>query len=119
MLTWLREQGYKIMLLTARPYEQYKRIFADTMEWLESNNLPYDSIIFDEKKEERLIREFGKDRIEFFIDDVVGNANTISRLGAPCYLITRPYNVGKELAEGVTRINKLEEVMKHARRNSR
>lgn len=119
MLTWLREQGYKIMLLTARPYKQYKRIFADTMEWLENNNLPYDSIIFDEKKEERLIREFGKDRIEFFIDDVVDNANTISRLGVPCYLITRPYNVGKELAEGVIRINKLEEVMKHVRRNSR
>lgn len=119
MLTWLREQGYKIMLLTARPYKQYKRIFADTMEWLENNNLPYDSIIFDEKKEERLIKEFGKDRIEFFIDDVVDNANTISRLGVPYYLITRPYNVGKELAEGVIRINKLEEVMKHVRRNSR
>src|SRR5690606_35890670 len=58
LLVWLREQGYKIMLLTARPYQQYKRIFADTIEWLENNNLPYDSIIFDEKKEERLIKEF-------------------------------------------------------------
>lgn len=116
MLQWMRGQGYKIMLLTARPYEEYKRIFADTLEWLERNNLPYDSIIFDERKEERLLREFGKDRIEFFIDDVAGNTNTISRLGVPCYLITRPYNVDNELAEGVTRIDTLEEVQGHARR---
>ena len=119
MLTWLREQGYKIMLLTARPYQEYKRVFADTLEWLDKNELPYDSIIFDEKKEERLIKEFGKDRIEFFIDDVVSNANNISRLGVPCYLVTRPYNKGAKLADGVTRIDKLEEVMKHVRRNSR
>lgn len=119
MLTWLREQGYKIMLLTARPYQEYKRIFADTLEWLDKNELPYDSIIFDEKKEERLIKEFGKDRIEFFIDDVASNANNISRLGVPCYLVTRPYNKGAKLADGVTRIDKLEEVMKHVRHNSR
>ena len=116
MLQWMRDQGYKIMLLTARPYDKYKRIFADTMEWLEKNNLPYDSILFDEDKEERLLKEFGRDKIEFFIDDVVSNTNTISRLGVPCYLITRPYNVGKELAEGVIRIDELKGVENHVKK---
>lgn len=110
MLQGLRDRGYKIMLLTARPYQEYKRMFADTMEWLETNELPYDSIIFDDKKEERLLREFGKDRIEFFIEDYASNANKISDLGVPCYLISRPYNTKKKLAAGVKRVQKLEEI---------
>ncbi|MDI6840462.1 MAG: dUTP diphosphatase [bacterium] len=115
----LRNLGYKIMLLTARPYPQYKRIFADTMEWLQKNGLVFDSIIFDKKKEERLVKEFGANKIEFFVDDVASNANTIARLGVPCYLVTRPYNVGVSLREGIIRVNNLEEVIADVRHNCR
>lgn len=107
----LRNHGYKIMLLTSRPYQKYKRIFSDTMEWLQKNNLVFDSIIFDEKKEERLVKEFGVDKIEFFVDDVAKNANTISQLGLPCYLIDRPYNKDAKLGQLVTRVNNLQEIL--------
>lgn len=106
----LKAAGYTIVLITARPYEQYSRIYADTLEWLARNDLPYDYLVFHEKKEEYLIDMVGKDAIRFFVDDVVGNANSVSRLGIPCYLITRPYNMGADLKENVTRINKLEEI---------
>lgn len=106
----LREAGFTIVLITARPYEQYSRIYADTLEWLARNELPYDYLVFHEKKEEYLIDMVGKDAIRFFVDDVAGNANSVSRLGVPCYLVTRPYNIGADLKENVTRIDKLEEI---------
>ena len=106
----LKAAGYTIVLITARPYEQYSRIYADTLEWLARNDLPYDYLVFHEKKEEYLIDMVGKDAIRFFVDDVAGNANSVSKLGIPCYLITRPYNIEANLNENVTRINKLEEI---------
>jgi len=113
MLADLREQGYKIVLLTARPYQKYNRIFSDTMEWLEKNDLVYDAIIFDEDKEERLLKEFGNNRVDFFIEDVASNANAISTLGAKCLLVDKPYNQDSKLFTGVTRVGSIKEVINH------
>ena len=113
MLEGLREDGYKIVILTARPYKKYNRIFPDTMEWLKKNGLVFDAIIFDEEKEERLLKEFGTNRVEFFIDDVVKNANAISNLGGKCLLVDRPYNQGADLKKNVTRVGSIKEVLDH------
>lgn len=109
----LREAGYKVVLLTARPYQKYNRIFSDTMEWLARNELHYDTIIFDKDKEERLVKDFGAENIAFFVDDVSGNANAIAKLGIPCYLVSRPYNLESILSGGVTRVANLQEVLDH------
>lgn len=77
ILADLKIKGYKIILLTARPYKQYSRLFSDTTIWLETNNLLYDFIFFDEKKEELLIDTFRKDQIEFIIDDDINNVNKL------------------------------------------
>ena len=110
LLEALKQAGYTIVLLTARPYKQYKRIFADTQEWLNNNGLLYDSIIWDEDKNTRLVREFGQERISFFIEDVAKNANQIAALGVPCYLINAAYNEDAILQPGVIRVNNLAEV---------
>jgi len=113
MLQGLRDQGYKIVLLTARPYKKYNRIFSDTMEWLETNSLVYDAIIFDEDKEERLLKEFGNNRVDFFIEDVASNANAISTLGVKCFLVDRPYNQDASLNDNVTRIDNIKEAINY------
>lgn len=115
MLQGLRKQGYKIVILTARPYKKYNRIFSDTIEWLKNNDLVYDAIIFDEEKEERLLKEFGTNRVEFFIEDVAKNANAISNLGAKCFLVDRPYNQDAELKDNVTRIDSVKEVLNYVK----
>jgi len=112
-LDWAREQDYAVVLLTARPYQQYKRIFADTMEWLKSNELHYDMVLFSENKEETLINQF-QGQVEFFVEDMPKNANQVARLGVPCYLITRPYNKDSQLNGLVIRTDSLQEVMEHA-----
>ena len=106
----LQAEGYTIVLITARPYEQYSRIYADTLEWLARNDLEYDFLIFHEKKEEYLVNSIGNGAIRFFVDDVAGNANTVSMLGIPCYLLNRPYNSGVDIKKGVYRIDSLEEI---------
>lgn len=105
-LNFLNDFGYTVILLTARPYKKYKRIFADTQEWLKSNGLKYDSIIWDEEKDERLVREFGRNRISCFVEDSLSNANKISDLGITVYLLDKVYNQGN-MNENVIRIKKL------------
>lgn len=107
----LKNEGYKIVLLTARPYEKYKRILADTMQWLDSNDLHYDALVFAEKKHEKLLEKYDPDQVMFFVDDVLGNAEDITSLGVPCYLMDAPYNQNKELRDGITRVYSLEDIM--------
>ena len=107
----LSKNAYFIVLLTSRPYKRYKRIFADTMEWLAKNGLLYHAIIFDEEKNLRLYREFG-DRVAFFIEDELEKANDIARIGIKVYLINKKYNVG-DVIDGVIRVKNLQEILEN------
>lgn len=111
----LKYMGYIVVLLTSRPIDQYKRIFADTQYWLAENKLHYDAILFDEAKGERLVKEFGKDKVEFFVDDVAGFANGISDAGFKCYLIDKPYNQ-VAVKDKVIRVESLKEVLDFERK---
>lgn len=106
-LETLRAKGYQIVLLSARPYKQYKRIFADTQEWLKKNQLPYDAILWDENKCVKLLREFGQDTVSFFVEDHLGQANDVARLGCKVYLLEKSYNQGATRG-GIIRVRDLE-----------
>jgi uncharacterized HAD superfamily protein len=105
----LRNKSYKIVLLSARPYKEYRRIFADTKEWLDKNGLIYDAILWDEDKLNRLIREFGENNVSFFVEDNLKNANSISK-STKVYLLDKSYNQGKT-DSNISRVNNLREVL--------
>lgn len=105
---------YKIVLLSARPIKQYKRIFPDTIEWLKKNNFNYDAILWDEKKEEKVIKEFPN--MKFMVEDVKENANKIAKKGYKVYLINKTYNRGK-VEKNVTRVKNWEEILCHEKMN--
>jgi len=86
----LREAGFKIILLSRRPYKRHKRIFADTLEWLKKHQLPFDAIIWSEKKHEVLMKEFPQTR--FMVEDEPRIAEEIGSRGFKCYVPVRPYN---------------------------
>jgi uncharacterized HAD superfamily protein len=67
-------------------------------------------ILWDENKGERLVKEFGAENIEFFVDDVAKNANDISDMGIKCYLINKAYNEHIYAGENVVRVDDLNEV---------
>lgn len=109
-LKTIKENGYHIVLLSARPYKKYKRIFADTKEWLEKNELVHDAILWDEDKCNRLIREFGDDSVKFFVEDNLENANDVSET-TKVYLIDRSYNQG-EINKNVIRVDSYEQILR-------
>jgi len=88
----LRDQGKTIILLSARPYKEYPRIFGDTIDWLNKNNFDFDAIIWDEEKEEKIIKEFPN--MKFMVEDNGNNALKIAQAGYKVYLINKTYNQG-------------------------
>lgn len=87
-----------ILLMSARPYKKYKRIMADTMEWLKKNDLPFNAILWDENKEERVVKEYHF--AEFVVEDHIGNAKAIASKGVRVYLRDTSYNQGS-IIEGM------------------
>ena len=79
LLQYLKQMNYKIVLLSARPYRQYVRIFADTLAWLNIHDLPYDAILFDSDKEDVIIKRFPQMKI--FIDDEYENVEKVAVAG--------------------------------------
>lgn len=114
----LKYMGYIVVLLTSRPVKEYKRIFADTQYWLANDKLHYDAILFDDAKGERLFKEFGKDKVEFFVDDVASFANGISSNGIKCYLLNKSYNKNIQIGENVIRVDNLEQILEQERRKN-
>lgn len=55
-LEGMRKQGYKIILMTSRPFSEYPSVHADTLAWLHHNNLQFDALWWSDNKSRELIR---------------------------------------------------------------
>ena len=86
----LKEMGYQIIILTARPYKKYTRIYSDTLEFLKRNGIQFDAIIWDEVKHVKIIREFPD--LEFMIEDTPSIANEVADEGYKVFMPTNPNN---------------------------
>ena len=103
-------EKYNVVLLTARPYKKYFRIYSDTLKWLKDNNICYDAIVFDEEKEKYIINNFDPKQVAFCIDDDINNANKLSDSGFKVYLkknlgIYSEETLERKLNEGIKIIN--------------
>jgi uncharacterized HAD superfamily protein len=102
----LKEKGYTIILLTARPYEKYEQIYSDTITWLNRHNILFDAIIWNEKKEQYLIEKFPN--VEFVVDDDYNNAVKLRKAGIKTFLKNTLYNRDKEFD---VRYDKFDEIL--------
>lgn len=107
----LKEKGYQIIILTARPYKKYSRIYPDTLEFLKKNDIQFDAIIWDRKKHVKIIKEFPN--LEFMIEDTPIIANEVAFEGFKVFMPAGPGN--KEfptegLHHNITRIAHLDEI---------
>ena len=93
MLQDIRNRGYWIQLLTARPKENLK-CFHDTYYWLNKNNIPYDAIDFSSEKFRWCAksRYYDNDAIKFAIDDAPKNVSEYAKHGIFCYMPEKNYN---------------------------
>jgi len=85
-LDWLNFHGYYVILITARPYKKYFRIYPDTLKWLKFNDINYDAIIWEQEKEKYIATKFTEFTNKFFIDDDIDNVKKMSTQGFDVYL---------------------------------
>ncbi len=63
---YFKEQGYKIVIITARNNKYYRRSTKDTLEYLKNHGVFYDKIYFNEPDKGK--RAY-KEHVDLFIDD--------------------------------------------------
>jgi len=103
-------EKYNVVLLTARPYKKYFRIYSDTIKWLSDNDICYDAIVFDEEKEKYIINNFDPNQVAFCVDDDISNANKLHDSGFKVYLkknlgIYTQKTLDRKLNDGIQIVN--------------
>lgn len=88
-LRWCRTQGYKIILVTSRPINEYPNLFTDTMTWLTANRLPFDYLWWATEKAERIQEGNVLAHTVFAVDDDPRYANQFTAKGVRTYLLQR------------------------------
>jgi dimeric dUTPase (all-alpha-NTP-PPase superfamily) len=79
----LKKLGYRIVIITSRPYKEYSRLFGDTIFWLKKNKIAYDDIYFDDQKHLTILKKFPK--LDFMVDDNPKFQAEVSREGYTVY----------------------------------
>jgi len=104
----LKGRGYKIIILTRRPVQTHKRLYADTISWLREHKIVFDGIFWSEgEKENELRRMFSK--MPIVVEDDPEQASRLVKAGFFVLLLDRPYNRGV-LSTSVQRVHSLWEI---------
>ena len=78
ILNKLRDEGNKIILITARNFEEYDDPYKVSVEFLEKNNIPYDKLFVNIHEKGSFCKE---NNINIFIDDNVRNCDSVKNVG--------------------------------------
>ncbi len=84
-LHWLRRNGCRIYLITARPAIMKPM----TLAWLEQHQVPYDKVIFGASEKGKICRENG---IAVMVEDSDKNIQNLLENGVTTIAIPYPYN---------------------------
>ncbi len=102
--------GWRVVIVTARPQWQYKRIHADTLYWLSRHNIHHDLILFGKDKVELVHEHLAPAWPVAFVEDHDRNARALSAAGIHVLLYDRPHNRHLDL-ERVERVRSWAEAM--------
>jgi beta-phosphoglucomutase-like phosphatase (HAD superfamily) len=81
----LKQFGFDVVVLTARPLWTYPRMLLETVRWLNTNCIPFDGVILSVQKPHYV----GQGII---IEDNSDNVRALLKGGAYVYVVNRPYN---------------------------
>ena len=106
------EAGYKIAMITARPAQQYKRLYADTLTWLTNHGIPHDKVIFNKDKVEAIQDHIMPAWPVAFVEDHPKNALGLAFNGVPVLLFNQPHNESLDCNahSNITRVSSWSEV---------
>lgn len=107
----IKELGWTIVIVTARPQWQYKRLYADTLEWLDQHEVPHDHVLFNKDKVEAVHTHLAPAWPRAFIEDHPRNATALADAGIPVLLFDRPHNAGVPESDLIRRVRGWGEVL--------
>ncbi len=81
-------QDRRLVMVTARPYKQYKQVYGDTVGWLQRHSVAYDHILFERDKGEA-VRQVQPARIVAHIEDRGKHALEVAAAGVK--VLKMPY----------------------------
>jgi len=115
----LKELGYKIIIITARPANEYPELTKITNQWLRDNDIKYDGIIFDKHKSIKVLEQVPN--LEFSVNDHYTEALLLAKWGYTTFLVDNKYNrrdhdnpyTGK-----IIRVKELTEIIKYIEKDT-
>lgn len=70
----------EVWLTTTRPYQRLDGVDPDTRAWLSRHQIPYDGLLYDEDKYERLADRIDTERIVAVLDDLIEQLMSAAKL---------------------------------------
>lgn len=111
---YLKVLGFKIVIITSRPYEKYSRIYPDTLEFLKYNNIYFDAILWDKEKHLTIIKEFPN--LVALVEDNYDNARAVAKEGYKVLLMLNEEDkcsIKIDHNPNIIRINNLHEIIRN------
>lgn len=108
----VKELGYSIVIITARPQWQYKRLFGDTIAWFERHQIPIDFLFFNKDKVEAVHSHLAPAWPTLFVEDHPRNVDALAAAGVNVLLFDRPHNADYHPPESVRRVTDWESIVK-------
>lgn len=85
----LKEEGHKIVLITARYRVEGFDVEGTTKKWLEKNNILFDKLIINSHNKLEIAE---RENIDIFIDDSIRNCSMLLEGNIKTYMYTTEYN---------------------------
>lgn len=96
----LKEEGNKIVLITARFGIKEFDVVEATKRWLDKHGIPYDDVIFNAESKIEIAK---RENIDIFIDDSYKNCQDMTQSGIKAFLMDSRGNRGL-MPEGFERV---------------
>jgi NTP pyrophosphatase (non-canonical NTP hydrolase) len=107
----IRAAGYKLVIVTARPYWQYKRVYGDTLHWLRKHGIEYDLILFNKDKAEAIYEYLLPAWPRWFIEDRSKHALELAAIGVNVLLLNYIRNQDIKEQHKIRRVTDWKEIV--------
>ena len=90
IISKLKNDGHKIIIITARHSNHVKNVYHISRDWLKKYNVPYNKLIINSDNKAEKCEE---NNVDIFIDDSIKHCENVQkRLEIPVYLFDSVYN---------------------------
>ena len=105
----LREKGYWVQILTARPADNPLCLF-DTARWIQESGIYFDDVAFSGEKFRWIIQSQFSGHVSFCVDDSPKHAAEFASHGLKTFSPVLPYNTSLSRQEGVIMVKNLAQI---------